>query len=152
MTRVVGADALVHGTDRPYAGPTDLALGPAFDHAVHVANPHHFLNGRHPMTLTAPNPGPAPDPDVSGVLLPDQLPALPGRVMAADELLAWVRELAARPELWEQHVAPPRAEPPEAGTTSRCTATPTSTSGCSAGTSRTTPAGTTTTCPPAPSR
>ena len=59
------------------------------------------------MTLTAPNPGPAPDPDVSGVLLPDQLPALPGRVMAADELLAWVRDLAARPELWEQHVAPP---------------------------------------------
>ncbi len=45
MTRVVGADALVHGTDRPYAGPTDLALGPAFDHAVHVANPHRFLNG-----------------------------------------------------------------------------------------------------------
>ncbi len=45
MTRVVGADALIHGTDRPYAGPTDLALGPAFDHAVHVANPHHFLKG-----------------------------------------------------------------------------------------------------------
>lgn len=45
MTRVVGADVLVHGTDRPYASPTDLALGPAFDHAVHVANPHHFLTG-----------------------------------------------------------------------------------------------------------
>jgi hypothetical protein len=45
MTRVVGADALVHGTDRPYAVPTDLALGPAFDHAVHVANPHRFLDG-----------------------------------------------------------------------------------------------------------
>jgi hypothetical protein len=45
MTRVVGADALVHGTDRPYAGPADLALGPAFDHAVHVTNPHQFLNG-----------------------------------------------------------------------------------------------------------
>ena len=45
MTRVVGADALVHGTDRPYAGPTDLALGPAFDRAVQVVNPHHFLNG-----------------------------------------------------------------------------------------------------------
>ncbi|HET8959756.1 amidohydrolase family protein [Nocardioides sp.] len=45
MTRVVGADALVHGTDRPYAGPTDLALGPAFDRAVEVVNPHHFLHG-----------------------------------------------------------------------------------------------------------
>jgi len=45
MTRVVGADALVHGTDRPYADPGDLALGPAFDHAVHVTNPHHFLEG-----------------------------------------------------------------------------------------------------------
>jgi predicted TIM-barrel fold metal-dependent hydrolase len=45
MTRVVGADALLHGTDRPYAGPTDLALGPALDRAVQVVNPHHFLNG-----------------------------------------------------------------------------------------------------------
>ena len=45
MTRVVGADALVHGTDRPYAGPTDLALGPAFDRAVQVVNPHRLLNG-----------------------------------------------------------------------------------------------------------
>ena len=45
MTRVVGADALVHGTDRPYAGPADLGLGPAFDRAVHVVNPHHFLDG-----------------------------------------------------------------------------------------------------------
>lgn len=45
MTRVVGADALVHGTDRPYAGPTDLALGPAFDRAVRVVNPHRLLNG-----------------------------------------------------------------------------------------------------------
>ena len=45
MTRVVGVDALVHGTDRPYAGPTDLALGPAFDHAVTIANPYHFLEG-----------------------------------------------------------------------------------------------------------
>lgn len=43
--RVVGADALVHGTDRPYAGPGDLALGPAVDHALHVANPHRFLTG-----------------------------------------------------------------------------------------------------------
>jgi len=45
MTRVVGADALVHGTDRPYASPTDLALGPAFDRAVQVVNPHRLLNG-----------------------------------------------------------------------------------------------------------
>lgn len=45
MTRVVGVDALVHGTDRPYAGPVDHGQGPAFDHAVRTTNPHHFLNG-----------------------------------------------------------------------------------------------------------
>ena len=36
---------------------------------------------------------------------PVELPALPGRVMSADELLAWVRELATRPGLWERYVA-----------------------------------------------
>lgn len=45
--RVVGVDALVHGSDRPYAAPSlgGAALGPAFDRAVHVTNPHHFLEG-----------------------------------------------------------------------------------------------------------
>jgi hypothetical protein len=38
------------------------------------------------------------------VLDVDDLPALPGRELSARELRAWVRELAARPELWEQHV------------------------------------------------
>lgn len=45
MTHVVGIDVLLHGTDRPYAGPADLAKGPFFDHAVTIANPHHFLEG-----------------------------------------------------------------------------------------------------------
>ncbi len=45
MTRVVGVDVVLHGTDRPYAAASELGLGPAFDHAVHVTNPHHFLNG-----------------------------------------------------------------------------------------------------------
>jgi hypothetical protein len=57
------------------------------------------------MTLTAANEGPVPVHGAAGVLATDLLPALPGRVMAADELLAWVCELAARPELWERHVA-----------------------------------------------
>jgi hypothetical protein len=38
------------------------------------------------------------------VLSADELPALPGRVLEEDELRAWVREVAARPELWERHV------------------------------------------------
>ncbi len=32
------------------------------------------------------------------------VPALPGRVLEPQELREWVRELAARPELWEQYV------------------------------------------------
>jgi hypothetical protein len=32
------------------------------------------------------------------------LPDLPGRVLSARELRAFVREIAARPELWEAHV------------------------------------------------
>lgn len=44
-TRVVGVDPLVHGSDRPYAEPTDPGLGEAFAHALRVANPHHLLSG-----------------------------------------------------------------------------------------------------------
>ncbi|MEO9321873.1 cysteine dioxygenase family protein [Nocardioides sp. C4-1] len=39
----------------------------------------------------------------------EELPALPGRQLDAEELRAWVRELAARPELWEHHVHHERA-------------------------------------------
>lgn len=44
LVRVVGAAVLVHGTDRPYAEPTDL--GSDLDHAVRVAGPARFLGGR----------------------------------------------------------------------------------------------------------
>lgn len=43
-------------------------------------------------------------PSPATILTPDQLPALPGRELDQHELRAWVRELAAHPELWEQHV------------------------------------------------
>ena len=46
----------------------------------------------------------APSPAVPGHLTRDQLPDLPGRELSSRELRAWVRELAARPDLWEQHV------------------------------------------------
>lgn len=45
MVRVVGVDALVHGSDRPYAVPLAPRLGPALERALHVTNPHHFLTG-----------------------------------------------------------------------------------------------------------
>jgi len=45
MTRVVGVDLLVHGSDRPYALPTDPGLGGAFGKALFVNNPAHLLNG-----------------------------------------------------------------------------------------------------------
>lgn len=45
MVRVLGVDAFVHGSDRPYADPRDPGLGAAFTQALFVTNPHHLLNG-----------------------------------------------------------------------------------------------------------
>jgi hypothetical protein len=45
VVRVVGVDALIHGSDRPYAEPTDPGLGDAFSRALYVANPAHLLTG-----------------------------------------------------------------------------------------------------------
>lgn len=43
--RVTGVDALVHGSDRPNAEPTDPGFGEAFGHALFVANPQRMLTG-----------------------------------------------------------------------------------------------------------
>lgn len=45
MTRVVGVDTLVSGSDRPYAERADSGLGRAFDHSCDVVNPRRLLNG-----------------------------------------------------------------------------------------------------------
>lgn len=45
LVRVVGVDGLVHGSDRPYAQPTDPGLGSAFTHALYTANPRRLLTG-----------------------------------------------------------------------------------------------------------
>lgn len=48
LTRVLGVDALVLGSDRPYAeplDPCDLRMGAAAAHAIHVINPHRLLEG-----------------------------------------------------------------------------------------------------------
>ncbi|GAA2709087.1 amidohydrolase family protein [Actinoplanes palleronii] len=45
LVRVVGVDPIVHGSDRPYAEPTDPGLGAAFTHAMFTANPRHLLTG-----------------------------------------------------------------------------------------------------------
>ncbi|NYI80413.1 amidohydrolase [Nocardioides panzhihuensis] len=45
ISRVVGVDPLVNGSDRPYAEPTDPGLGDALTRAIFVANPHHLLTG-----------------------------------------------------------------------------------------------------------
>lgn len=45
LVRVVGIDPVVHGSDRPYARPTDPRLGDAFSQALFVTNPAHLLNG-----------------------------------------------------------------------------------------------------------
>ena len=41
--RVLGIDALVNGSDRPYADPADLDLGAAAAHALRTANPLRLL-------------------------------------------------------------------------------------------------------------
>lgn len=46
----------------------------------------------------------APTAPTRSVLTRDDLPVLPGRDLTTDELLALVRELAARPDLWAEHV------------------------------------------------
>ncbi|MEO6901297.1 MAG: amidohydrolase [Mycobacteriaceae bacterium] len=44
--RVVGVDAVVHGSDRPYADSADPGFGAAFANAMFVTNPHHLLSGQ----------------------------------------------------------------------------------------------------------
>jgi len=48
LVRVLGVDALVLGSDRPYTTPTDPGLGAAATHAVRVANPRRLLHGGRP--------------------------------------------------------------------------------------------------------
>jgi hypothetical protein len=48
VVRVLGIDALVLGSDRPYATPTDPHLGAAARFAVRVGNPLHLLEGISP--------------------------------------------------------------------------------------------------------
>lgn len=44
LIRVLGIDVLVNGTDRPYAGTSELRLGDAADRAVRVVNPRRLLD------------------------------------------------------------------------------------------------------------
>lgn len=48
LVRVLGVDAVVLGSDRPYAEPRDLHLGDAGARAVGVVNPHRLLEGCNP--------------------------------------------------------------------------------------------------------
>jgi hypothetical protein len=45
LIRVLGIDAVIRGTDRPYAHPVPLGFGNAADHAIDVSNPQRFLTG-----------------------------------------------------------------------------------------------------------
>jgi hypothetical protein len=46
VVRVVGVDAVVHGSGRPCTDSVDPGLGAAFTDAALVTNPHHLLSGR----------------------------------------------------------------------------------------------------------
>jgi len=43
LTRVLGIDVIVSGSDRPYAEPIDLGAGAAAAHAISVVNPSRLL-------------------------------------------------------------------------------------------------------------
>jgi hypothetical protein len=45
-----------------------------------------------------------PTAPTSSMLTAEMLPLMPGRLLEPPELLSWVRELAARPDLWAEHV------------------------------------------------
>lgn len=45
LIRRLGIDAIVRGSDRPYAEPVAFDLGAAVDHAIDVCNPRRFLFG-----------------------------------------------------------------------------------------------------------
>jgi predicted TIM-barrel fold metal-dependent hydrolase len=53
LVRVLGVDALVLGSDRPYAEPTDVMAGPAASYAVRHVNPRWAL-GIHTMAGKEP--------------------------------------------------------------------------------------------------
>jgi len=48
VVRAIGIDALVLGSDRPYADPTDPGLGEAATHAIRCVNPNRLLEGSQP--------------------------------------------------------------------------------------------------------
>ena len=162
LVRVLGIDVLALGSDRPYARPIDRILGDAATHAIRVANPRRLLDG--PEITPAPGesggtdmaPSQLSDVGVAAHRAVDYAPEagrltlsnLPGRDLDPDELRDLVATIASDPDSWAHHVG----FDDRSGSTPRCTATRTSTSGCCAGPRRTTPAGTTTTSPPVRSR
>jgi len=48
LIRVLGIDAVIRGSDRPYALPRPFGLGHAADQAIDVWNPRRFLFGGMP--------------------------------------------------------------------------------------------------------
>ncbi|GLY14240.1 hypothetical protein Kisp01_12560 [Kineosporia sp. NBRC 101677] len=48
LIRALGIDAVIRGSDRPYAEPAPLGFGNAADHAIDVSNPQRFLTGGTP--------------------------------------------------------------------------------------------------------
>jgi predicted TIM-barrel fold metal-dependent hydrolase len=45
LIRVLGIDAVIRGSDRPYADPVRFGFGKAAERAIDVINPHRFLFG-----------------------------------------------------------------------------------------------------------
>ncbi len=100
--RVVGVDALVPGSDLPYAAPT-TDHRPRAGRGLRARRPDHQPAPpearRHPMTIA---PSPAAPAAGAGQRAADDQPALPGRTLTKRE--RELRELAARPDRWARYV------------------------------------------------
>jgi hypothetical protein len=117
LIRVLGIDAIVFGSDRPYARPdAPNYFGEAAGRALHVTNPHRLLEGgshdSHSSTepisasntrSTAGVPARHAQP-ISTVSSDLSLDNLPGRDLDQLELLQLASSIANDPALWSGHV------------------------------------------------
>ena len=119
LVRVLGIDALVRGSDRPYADAADPGMGEAAAHAVAVTNPARLLGLELPRLpppeqrsslMTAEPFRTLPIPARSAQHLVEvneclDLETLPGRDLERRELAELAAGIAAQPAQWEHHLA-----------------------------------------------
>ena len=118
VLRVLGVDALVLGSDRPYAEPLPAAgLAPrcttrsAWPTRPGCCTVTRRRPARLPRTSGSPRTPASDHPLPARGVTAVTFPALPARYLDQDELTALVDNLAARPEAWRDQVDDRRRHP-----------------------------------------